>query len=98
MSDNKENNYEDAAKRDLEKREEDGGLFEAEQKRREKEDGGQKTEAKPTALGKVLIGKRRTKIKVKNSKWDGIIFLYHSFHQQVYSILKICEFKLEQQQ
>ena len=47
-----ENNYEDAAKRDLEKREEDGGLFEAEQKRREKADGGEKAEAKPTALGK----------------------------------------------
>mgnify|MGYP001317235395 CR=1 FL=1 len=47
-----ENNYEDAGKRDLEKREDESGLFEAEQQRREKADGGTKEEAKPTALGK----------------------------------------------
>ena len=74
MSDNKENNYEDAAKRDLEKREEDGGLFEAEQKRREKEDGGEKTKAKPTALGKSSDWQKKNEDKGEEFKmgWHNI--------------------------
>ena len=47
-----ENNYEEAGRKDLEKREDDGGLFDAEQKRREEVDKELSQEAKPTALGK----------------------------------------------
>ncbi len=69
-----ENNYEDAAKRDLEKREDDGGLFEQEQAKREKEDGGQKTEAKPTALGKSSDWQKKNEDKGEEFKmgWHNI--------------------------
>ena len=51
--DKNENNYEDAAKRDLEKREEDSGLFEQEKKKQEQIDATFEKEApKRTAIAK----------------------------------------------
>jgi hypothetical protein len=47
-----ENNFDEIAKNELEKREKDGGLFEQEAANRAKTEGVEEGELKPTSLGK----------------------------------------------
>ena len=72
--DNKDNNFEDAAKRDLEKRESDGGLFEKEQKERAKLDADLPKEAAVTSLGKSADWQKKNEDKGEEFKmgWHNI--------------------------
>lgn len=69
-----ENNYEDAAKRDLEKREDDGGLFEQEQAKRQEVDSVIDNSPVQTSLGKSSDWQKKNEDKGEEFKmgWHNI--------------------------